>query len=212
MSFATRSQQAARSRGTRSRVRAGLLLAALLGAAAGGGTEAAFTATSANDGNRIEAGSVRLDDNDSGSALLALAAAEPGATDAGCIKVTYGGSLPSDVRLYGATTGSGLDQYLELSVTRGTYAPTDPAFDSCTNFQPDATNYIGQGAGVVYDGTLQGYPDDNASGIVDPPAGGPESWATGESHVYKLELTLRHNLAAQGLNATQQFTWEARNQ
>jgi hypothetical protein len=47
---------------------------------------------------------------------------------------------------------------------------------------------------------------------VDPPSGGPESWTNGESHVYKLEVQLRHNLAAQGLNATQEFTWEARNQ
>ena len=189
-----------------------LALGAAVVVTAGGVTWAAFTATTANSGDEIRSGTVKLDDNDSGSAVLALSAAEPGAADSGCIKVTFDGSLASTVRLYGTTTGSGLDQYLELTVTRGSYSPTDPGFDSCTNFQPDATNYIGAGAGVVYDGTLQGYPDSYAAGVVDPLSGGPESWTNTESHVYRLEVSLRHNLAAQGLNATQEFIWEARNQ
>jgi hypothetical protein len=189
-----------------------LALGALVVATAGGVTWAAFTATTGNAGDEIRSGTVKLDDNDSGSAVLALSAAEPGAADIGCIKVTSDGSLPATVRLYGTTSGSGLDQYLELKVTRGTYTPTEPGFDSCTNFQPDATDYLGLGAGVVYEGTLQGYADDYAGGLVDPPSGGPESWTNGESHVYKLEISLRHNLAAQGLNAAQEFTWEARNQ
>jgi predicted ribosomally synthesized peptide with SipW-like signal peptide len=189
-----------------------IALAALVAATAGGVTWAAFKATTTNSGNQIRSGTVALADNDNGSAVLALSAAEPGASDSGCIEVTFNGSLASNVKLYGTTSGTGLDPYLELKVTRGTYTPSNPGFDSCTNFQPDATDYIGSGAGVVYDGTLQGYPDDYAGGIVDPPAGGAESWTNGEIHVYKLEVSLRHNLAAQGLNATQQFTWEARSQ
>jgi hypothetical protein len=196
-----------------SRRLAGMLaLGALVVATAGGVTWAAFTATTINSGDEIRSGTVKLDDNDSDSAVLALSAAEPGAADTGCIKVTSDGSLPSTVRLYGTTSGSGLDQYLELKVTRGSYTPTEPGFDSCTNFQPDGTDYLGLGAGVVYEGTLQGYADDYAGGIVDPPSGGPESWTSGESHVYRLEISLRHNLAAQGLTAAQEFTWEARNQ
>jgi predicted ribosomally synthesized peptide with SipW-like signal peptide len=179
--------------------------------AGGAATWAAFTATTGNTGNRIEAGSVKLEDNDSASPLLTLSASQPGATDTGCIKVTYSGSLDSGVRLYGTTTGSGLDQYLDLKVTRGIYSPSDPGFDSCTNFQPDGTNYIGAGNGVIYNGTLQGYPDGYAGGLVDPLPGSPETWATGEVHVYKIEITLQSNFAAQGLNANQKFTWEARN-
>jgi hypothetical protein len=189
-----------------------MLVVGLVAAAAGSGTLAAFVATTQNDGNRIESGSVAIGDNDSDSAVLSLTGAEPGASDSGCIKVTFNGSLDSTVHLYGTTSGSGLDQYLDLKVTRGTYTPTEPAFDSCNNFQADSTDYIGEGAGVVYEGTVQGFPDDYAGGVVDPPSGGPESWSTGESHVYKLEVQLRHNLAAQGLNAAQTFTWEARNQ
>jgi predicted ribosomally synthesized peptide with SipW-like signal peptide len=196
----------------RSRTIAAMLLLGLVALAAGGATWAAYTATTENSGARIEAGSVRLDDNDDGSPLLSLSAAQPGATDSGCIKVTFAGSLDSDVRLYGTTTGSGLDQYLDVEVTRGTYSPTEPGFDSCTNFQPDATNYIGAGNGVVYNGTLQGYADSYAAGLVDPLPGSPENWTTGEVHLYRIDVTLQNNSAAEGLNATQTFTWEARNQ
>jgi hypothetical protein len=126
--------------------------------------------------------------------------------------VTYDGTLPAAVRLHGTTTGSGLDQYLDLKVTRGTYSPSTPAFKSCTNFQPDTTNYTGAGNGVIYSGTLQGYPDDYASGLVDPLSGSPESWTTGEVHVYRVDVTLQQNFSAQGKDAAQTFRWEARNQ
>ena len=185
---------------------------ALLALAAGGVTFAAFRATSANGGDIVEAGSVSLSDNGDGSNIVSLSGAVPGATTSACIKVTYGGSLPATVRLHGTTTGSGLDQYLDLKVTRGTYNPSTPAFKSCTNFQPDATNYAGAGNGVIYSGTLQGYPDDYASGLVDPTSGSPESWTTGEVHVYRVDVTLQQNFSAQGKDAAQTFRWEARNQ
>ena len=180
--------------------------------AAGGATYAAFRATSANDGNRVEAGSVKLSDNGDGSALVSLTGALPGDTTSACIQVTYDGSLPATVRLHGTTSGGGLDQYLNLKVTRGTYSPSAPAYKSCTNFQPDGTDYIGSGNGVVYNGTLQGLPDGYASGLVDPTGGAPETWTTGEVHVYRIDVTLQQNFAAQGKDAAQVFRWEARNQ
>ena len=187
-------------------------LLALLVPAAGGITFAAHTATSGSNNNLVGAGSVKLSDNGNGSSLVSLSGAVPGDTTSACIKVTYGGSLPATVRLHGTTTGSGLDQYLDLKVTRGAYTPSDPAFKSCTNFQPDGTNYIGAGNGVIYNGTLQGFPDDYASGLVDPQSGSPESWTTGEAHVYRIDMTLQNNFAAQNKDAAQTFRWEARNQ
>ena len=180
--------------------------------AAGGVTYAAFVATTSNGSNIVEAGSVKLSDNGDGSSMLSLSAAVPGSTTSACIKVTYDGSLPATVRLHGTTTGTGLDQYLDLKVTRGIYSPTTPAFKSCTNFQADGTNYIGAGNGVIYNGTLQGYPDDYASGLVDPTSGTPESWTNAEVHVYKLDVTVQNNFLAQNKDATQTFRWEARNQ
>lgn len=177
-----------------------------------GFTFAAFVATTDASGNRIEAGTVEIDDNDGGAALLSFAGVEPGALESGCITVTFTGSLASTVRLHGSTAGGGLDRYLDLKVTRGAYAPSDSGFRDCTNFQPDSTDYNGDGPGVVYAGTLRAFPGDYAGGLDDPPSGAPETWTMGEQHVYKLEVSLRHDPAASGLDATQAFTWEARNQ
>lgn len=195
------------------KVIATMVLIAVLGAAGGSSTWASFNATTDNLGNQATSGTVDVTDNDGGApAMLSFSDAMPGTSDTGCIKVVYSGSLTSDLRLYGTTTGSGLDQYLDLKITRGTYSGPDPAFDSCTNFREDATDYIGAGAGVIYNGTLQGFGDDYATGLSDPTPGAPEAWTTGESHVYKIQVTLQDNVAAESKNATQTFTWEARDQ
>ena len=192
----------------RRRMVIGMVVASVVVAADGPGTFASFSATSAAGGNKVESGSVALQDNDADGAMLSLNAALPGASDTGCIKVTYAGTLPSEVRLYGTTTGTGLDQYLDLKVTRGRYDPSqpEPNFDGCGTFQADSTNYINKGAGVVYDGTLRNYGDGWASGLVDP-----STWAANEVHVYRIQVTLQNDVAAQGLNAGQTFTWEGRN-
>ena len=181
--------------------------------AAAGGTWAAFTASTTNSGNAIAAGSVALTDNDGGSGVMfSLTGLTPGQTTSRCIKVTYNGSLASDVRMYGTTGGTGLDAHLGVTVTRGSYS-TDPGFSSCTNFTPDTSSHVsGQAPGVVYAGTLQDFPDSYAAGVVDPAASNPEDWRTGESHVYKIEVTQGDEPAAAGKNATQTFTWEARNE
>jgi predicted ribosomally synthesized peptide with SipW-like signal peptide len=191
------------------KVAVSLLVLGVLGVALAG-TWSAFSATTDNAGNTFSAGTVTLADNDADSAMFSLSNAAAGGSDTGCITVSYTGSLASTVRLYGATGGTGLDEYLDLEITRGSFASA-PAFDSCTGFTADATDYIGAGAGVVYSGTLQGYPDDYTTGLVDPTAGTPESWTNPESHVYQIQVTVQDNDLAQGKNATQTFTWEARN-
>jgi len=190
-----------------------LLAAALavgtLGIVAGASTWAAFSDTTANPGNSFESGTVSLTDNDGDAALLSLSDALPGATTSGCIKVTYDGNLDAGVRLHGNVSGT-LAQYLTLKVTRGTDTGT---FPNC-NFTADTRDYIGKGAGVVYDGDLSAFPSSYAGGIVDPEDanGGPETWSTSEVHAYKLEVTLQADAAAEGQSADAGFTWEARNQ
>lgn len=171
-------------------------------------THSAFTATTANAGNTLAAGTVSLSDDDSGTAMLSLAAAKPGDTDTACIQVSYTGSLPAWVKLYGTTTGSGLDAYLNVTVTRGTLSPA--SFDSCAGFSADATDYNGLGNGVVYSGTLSAYPKTWAAGQADPKLSGLETWTTGEAHAYRFALTVNDTNSAQGLDATEAFTWEAR--
>ena len=192
-----------------------LLLSALIvgvtGLIAGAASWSAFSSTTSNPSNTFQAGSVSLSDNDGGNALLSLTNAMPGATTTGCIKVTYGGSLDSTVKLY-ATVSGDLAQYLTLKVTRGTDSGTYP---TC-NFTPDTRDYTGNGAGVIYNGNLSAYPTTYGAGITDPEnsTGGTETWtgSPNETHAYKLEVTLQNNSAAQGKSATASFTWEARNQ
>jgi hypothetical protein len=43
-----------------------------------------------------------------------------------CITVSCTGSLAPVVRLYGAATGTGLDVYLDLKVTRGGFSGAPP--------------------------------------------------------------------------------------
>ncbi len=196
-------------RGARGRKRVATLFAVgVLGVVAGVGSYAVFSATTGNTGNQFEAGSVAIEDNDSGTAMLALTNAKPGDADTSCIRILYTGSLDSTVRLYGSVSGS-LANYLTLTVTRGT--DSSPSFDSCSNFTADATNYIGAGAGVVYSGALSSFPSTYAGGLVDPTSGSPETWTTSEAHSYRFVVTLQDNNAAQGLTGDASFTWEARN-
>jgi predicted ribosomally synthesized peptide with SipW-like signal peptide len=186
---------------------ASALVLGIVGAVAGAGTWSAWSATTENDGNTFQTGTVELSDNDGGSTpMFALNGLSPeSAPEVRCIVVTYDGTLPADVRLHGNTTGTGLAPYLDMTVTRGTLPDDD--FD-CNGFTPDATNYIGAGNGVIFDGTLGGWPDDYAGGLADPDA----SWTNGEKHAYRIEISVQDDDNAQGKSASQAFTWESRQQ
>jgi hypothetical protein len=189
-----------------------LASAAVLAAASGAWsavTWSALTDTSATPANTVTVGSVEMSDNDSGGSLLVLGAARPNDSVTGCIRVAYGGSAPAKVRLYGATAGgTGLAAYLDLTVTRGTVT-AGSAFGSCTTFTSDATDYLGKGSGVVYDGTLAAFPVDGAGALADPTRSAAATWSTGDVHAYRFRATLQSNPEAQGKTATPSFTWEA---
>src|SRR3954452_20344339 len=72
----------------------------------------AFTGPTANT-STVGAGTVTLTDNDSSDTLklFNLTGLLPGDTSTSCIKVTYGGTLPALVDLFGTTSGTGLDAY-----------------------------------------------------------------------------------------------------
>jgi hypothetical protein len=151
-----------------------LIVAGIAGTATGG-VYAAFFASTSNSGSSFAAGTVILTDNDSGGAAVTLNAAQPGATDTGCIRLSYSGSLAATVRHYADVAGA-LAPYLTLKVTRGT--DSSPSFRSCASFTPDALNYYGKGAGVLYSGLLSSYPTTYATGIVDPDAGSVSTYSS----------------------------------
>ncbi len=193
-------------------VKVAATIAVLAGCAilASAATWSNLNSTATNPANSFTAGTVQIGSNSGSSAVLSLVNGKPGAVSTGCIKVSYTGTLPSTVKMYGSSGGTGLNQYLNLVVTRGTFSGT-PTAGSCTGFTADSTNYITQGAGVIYSGTLANWPTTAATALVDPTAASPAVWSTGTSHGYELQATLLSTAAGQGLTGTETFTFEADN-
>src|SRR3954452_8263864 len=104
----------------------------------------AFSATSTNSGNLFTAGTVAISDNDAGSALYNVSGQKAGDSVTTCVKVTYTGSLASDVRLYTPDTIGAIGPYVDLTITAGSQAT--PSFPSCSGFVPDS-------GGPLYSGT-----------------------------------------------------------
>lgn len=177
---------------------AGAVVVGLISFLSGAGTYAAFLSVTSNDGNGsgndIGAGTVDLTDNDSGSAMFTISNMRP--TDppvSSCITVTYNGSLDSVVGLYGSVSGT-LAPFLDLTVFAG---DSGGSFGDCTSFSAST---------VLYTGPLDAFPAAYGS-IMDPIS----PWVTGSYHSYKFTFSLQNTAAAQGLAASVNFTWEARN-
>jgi len=157
---------------------------------------AAFTADTRNSGNTWTTGSVALA-NDRASALFQVDKLWPGATGSRCITVTSNGSVPGEVRLYGAalTGPTLLTQAISIDVVQGTAG----AAVDCADFVAAATP-------AVSTRTLAAYPTDYGTG------GSP--WvltgATGENRVYKISYQVDPNAgnSTQNSTATMTFVWE----
>ena len=172
----------------------------LVGLLVMGTSRAAFFDTTDNTGNSFASGDVVLTDDDSGAAMFAVTDMAPGDTVTDCIVVTYEGSLtPADIDLYvaaGGLAGTGLGTYLDMTVDLGTGGSSG----NCTGFA----------GATVYTGDLAGF----AAAYTDF-AGGTGSWTaatTNDDRTYRFSFTLQDDNAAQDLNATATFTWEAQNQ
>ncbi len=185
-----------------------VVVVGLLIATVGAAVFSAYTSVSTNEGNTFTAGTIALTDNDSGSALFNVNGFTPGDSFVRCIRVDYTstGGVESGIKLFGNSGGTGLAGYLDLRIRRGTM-PAPGASGDCTGFTPDITDYDGNGDGVFFDSQLDQFPSSYAAGITDPVA----AWANGDSAVYEITLTVQNDNAAQGLAATQDFSFEARN-
>lgn len=164
------------------------------------GSRAAFSATTDNTANAWSAGTVVLSDDDSGSAMFNVTAMKPGSTSTKCIVVTYSGTLtPADVKLYGTVAGSGLATHLTTTVEIG----TGGSASSCTGFNAGST---------LYSGTLANFGSTYTNWATGLANWSPSS--TPDSRTFRFTTTLPSGAsnAAQGLNASGTFTWEAQNQ
>lgn len=167
-----------------------------------------LNATAANPSNTINAGTVQMTSGSFTAPVISLTSAKPGAVSSGCIQITNSGTLSVQMRLYGTGSGTGLNEYLKLVVTRGSFSGTPPA-GACTGFTADATNYISQGAGVIYSGTLANWPSSASSALRDPTASAPATWSPQATHSYQFQVTVLSNAGAQGLAGHETFTFEA---
>lgn len=183
-----------------------LLTCAILGAAgsvAGFATFSSFSSTTSNTGNTFATGSVVLSDNDAGSSMYSVTNAGPGSSTVKCIKVTYTGSMPADVKLYTPSTLGAGANYIDLTIEKGTGNPT---FPGCTGFTSEST---------IYTGTLGGFAsakNSYANGVSSYP-GSQTEWDQNNAVVYRFTLTVQDTNSAQSQTiASHDFTWEARNQ
>ena len=159
---------------------------------------AAFTSRTANPGNTFAAGTVGVTLTDGNNTAMFSAVTNVKPTDATltrCITVTNTGTIPVQLKLYsGATGGTGLGTYLNLSILRGSFG-TPPAYPSCSTFTA---------AGVVYAGTVASFPSTQAAEVSD----GGGALAAGDTRVFQFDISLQDNSAAQGKTVTLPFTFE----
>jgi predicted ribosomally synthesized peptide with SipW-like signal peptide len=184
-----------------------LLLIGAMTALAGFGTFSAFSSTTTNSGNSFAAGTVFVDDNDAGSAMYTVSNQGPGVNTVRCIRVTYGGTMAADVKLYTTSTVGAVADYVNLTVEKGSGNPT---FPNCTGFSAEST---------VFNGELDEFMstrDSYANGIAAFP-GSQTQWNQNDTLVYRFTLSLQDDNNANGgatplSTGAHAFTWEARNQ
>lgn len=168
-------------------------------------TSAAFTATTSNPGNQIEAGTVAIGDSDAGTGKLYDALAQgPGAGPAAaCIRVNYSGSLGSAVKLYRSAVTNGDD--FNLTVERGSGLSAPGSDMNCAGFTASST---------AFNNTLDQFPTTYAAGVDGKAAGA--AWTSGQSVDYRFTITVvddsTPNAHTSALaTGSHSYTWEARN-
>jgi hypothetical protein len=195
------------SQGRKARIFITVAVLAVMAGVAVFTTSAAFTATTSNPGNQIEAGTVAIGDSDAGTGTLYNALNQkPGSGNgptAACIRVTYSGSLASAVKLYSSAVSNGSN--FRLKVERGDSLSSPAANMNCTGFNPTS---------VPFDATLNTFPTTYAGGIDGKAAAG--AWSTGDSvdyrfTIYTVDDTTPNAHTTSKDSGAHSFTWEAQN-
>jgi hypothetical protein len=141
----------------------------------------AYSATTVSPTSNWATGTVALTDDDANAAAFSVKNARPGTSGSRCLVVTSNGTLPSQVRVYGAN-GSGntnLAAYLDLTITQG----TGGSFGSCTGFTALTSGAeVFHGSLMTFGTTRTGY--GNGVGGWNPNGTAPES------RTYKLSYTI----------------------
>lgn len=158
---------------------------------------AAFSATTTNQGNSWETGSVALSDSQggaggvSGTALFDEGPLNQGQTGSRCITVSYTGDLAVSVVMAASTSGAGtLADDMQVTIRHG------------AGDQADCGDFAAAGvAPVLYTGSLTGA----TAGL-----GGQTPWTAGANatRTYRIDWAVDAD-AAEDQSATATFTWTA---
>lgn len=196
----------------RQRILVGLAAIGCFGTLAAGSIFGAFSAQTVNSANEFSAATLSLTASND-------AVAEPvyfkqnavpgdsGNTADSCIEITYTGTVPAEVRLFGKAdeTGTGLAPGVMLRITEG----DGGVDDGCASFTASGSqgDVFGGSGGESLE-TLRLFSSSWNGGLQ------LGTWDPGESHVYRFESWLSsgvHPETSQGKNAgSQSFVWEAR--
>lgn len=144
----------------------------------------------------LGAGVLAIGDSDGGTALFSLGSLRPGDTQTRCINVTNTGDLSfAALRLDALVTGTGLRDFVDVTVDRGSGAAAGAGF-SCTGFSVVTTE--------LFTGTLGAFA--TASPVADL-----VGVAAGQVASYRVTVGLAADaaLAAQGKTSQLTLTWEA---
>ena len=153
----------------------------------------AYSATTVNPTSNWSTGTVALSDDDRNAAAFTATNLKPGSTGSRCIVVTSNGTLPSQVRVYGANGGgsTNLAAYMNLTITLG----TGGSFGSCDGFTP-----VSSGAGLV-DGSFVNFGTSHtnyANGV----GGWNPSGTNPESRTYRISYAISNDAPNDTQNGT----------
>lgn len=163
------------------------------------GSSAAFTASTANEGNSWTAGTVSLT-NDRATALFTSEGITPGFSETHCITVNSTSDVPTNVKMFtadvsGTGTPTTMAQNIDVEVVQGS-GSTDA---DCTGFTPAGA--------AAFTGKLSAFAANSnySTGI------GVSPLAAGGSTQYKVTVSLPAEApnSLQGTTAGAKFMWEA---
>lgn len=194
------------------RLGAGALGLAAVGVLLVQGSEAAFTGSTDNSANAVNSGTVKLSDSDgsgldgkgAGTAMFNVSNLNGGQIVTRCIKVSYGGSLTADVKLYGTSNGE-LAQGLAMTIEagNGTEATGGANFD-CAGFTDGSQ---------IFSGSLKTFGENHNPSPDNTYANkgitGHAAATAGTSKSYKITMVVSNDNAYQGKDAAAAFTWVA---
>lgn len=168
-------------------------------------SQAAFSAQTGVTGNTFSVGSVSISNERSGAVIFTGGTTNmaPGAGGSQCVRVTYTGTLASEVRMYAsAYTDTGLGSYLRLTVEEGdggTYA-------DCSAFTRTAYLVNDQLVASVFNPGGTPAHRDWADGL----GGAWQPSSNPSSKTYRVSYSLPASTSGgQGTNVVVTLTWEA---